>query len=196
MAYIENTAFEARITNNEFNELCNVTGLFQTSGENDVCSAGFLCVRNGQLPNEGFPGVLNENAWYMNAATAAANANDVIYASNTYDNQLLGFGDNNYYIGRKTLGLPIPQGRRGTFTVIVFDNQHVYRFGEGNINGAVGENTFFTIANGLLVPAEEAPTTVGALYFELRGTGNFVEGVRNSFGYYDLVARKVEAATA
>lgn len=71
MAYIENTAFEARITNNEFNELCNVTGLFQTAGENDVCSAGFLCVRNGQLPNEGFPGVLNENAWYMNAAPAA-----------------------------------------------------------------------------------------------------------------------------
>lgn len=196
MAYIENTAFEARITNNEFNELCNVTGLFQTEGENDVCSAGFLCVRNGQLPNEGFPGVLNENAWYMKAAPASVNANEVIYASNTYETQMASFRGNDYYIGRATLGLPIPKGRRGTFTVIVFDNQHAYRFGEGNINGAVGENKFFTISDGLLVPAAAAPTAVGSLYFELRGSEDFVEGVRNSFGGYDLVARKVEAATA
>lgn len=198
MAYIKNTAFEARITNNEFNELCNITGRFQTEGEDDVCSAGFLCVRNGQLPNAGYNGLLNENAWYMNAAGADANADEVIYASNTYDWNLIQDPTTRQYyaVGANTLGLPIPEGRDGTFTVIVFDNQHVYRFGIGNVNGTIGENTYFTIADGLLVPAAAAPTAAGAIYFQLRGQGNFTVGTTNSFGYVDVVARKVHAAAA
>ncbi len=198
MAYIEKTAFEARITNNEFNELVNVTGRFQTDGADDVCPAGFLCVRREQLPCAGFAGIKNENAWYMNAAAASVTANDVIYASNTYDVNLIQdpVTGNSYAIGKDTLGLPIPKGRDGTFTQIVFDNVHVYRFGEGNANAAVGSNKFFTIADGLLVPAAAAPTAVGAVYFELRGTGNFTVGTRSGFGYIDVVARKVSAGAA
>lgn len=195
MAYIEKTAFEARITNNEFNELVNVTGRFQTDGADDVCPAGFLCVRGEQLPCAGFTGIKNENAWYMNAAAASVTADDVIYASNTYDVNLLQdpATGNAYAVGLNTLGLPIPKGRDGTFTQIVFDNVHVYRFGEGNANAAVGENKFFTIAGGLLVPTAAAPTKAGTVYFALRGTGNFTEGTRGNFGYIDVVACKVIA---
>ena len=39
MAYIEKTAFEPRITNNEFNELCNITGRYQVSDADADCSA-------------------------------------------------------------------------------------------------------------------------------------------------------------
>ena len=198
MAYIEKTAFEARITNNEFNELVNVTGRFQTDGKDDVCSAGMLCVRGDQLPCAGFTGVKNENAWYMNAAAASVTANDVIYASNTYDVNLLQdpVTGNAYAIGVETLGLPIPKGRDGTFTQIVFDNVHVYRFGAGNFSAAVGSNTFFTIANGLMTPAAAAPTAAGAIYFKLRGTGNFTVGTRQAFGYVDVVACRVSTAPA
>lgn len=194
MSYTANTAFEARITNNQFEDLCNVTGRFQSSSTDADCSAGFLCVRNGKLPCEGFTGVYNENAWYMNAASSAADAalNDVIYACNTYESQFLADGEGNlYHVGARTLGLGIPAGREGTFTRIDFDNQSVYRFGAGNINGTVGTNTYFIVTSGLLVPAASAPTTAGAVYFALRGSGNFTEGTTASFGYYDLVACRV-----
>ena len=51
--------------------------------------AEVLCVRNGLVPNEGFSGVYNENTWYFNAAAATATADDVIFACDTYDVQLL-----------------------------------------------------------------------------------------------------------
>lgn len=196
MAYIEKTAFEARITNNEFEALCNITGKYQVSAAAADCSAGVLCVRVSQLPCEGFPNVMNENAWVMNAATADTNANDVVYACDTYDAQKLSNGRNTYYVGHETLGLGVPANEYGNFKRIDFDGESVYRFGEGNFTAAIGENGFATIgANGLLTPAEEAPETAGALYFEVRGTGNFTEGTTNSFGYVDLCARKVAAAS-
>lgn len=99
-------------------------------------------------------------------------------------------------MGTATLGLGVPAGRDGTFTEIVFDGKHAYRFGEGNVNGAIGENTIFTIANGLLVPAAAAPTATGAIYFKLKGTGNFTEGAGQSFVYYDVWACKVSTVTA
>lgn len=194
MAFISNTAFEPRITNNRFEDLCNVTGMYQASSANADCSAGLLVKRNGQLPCEGFTGVYNENAWYMNAAAATDTIDTVIYACNTYDTQLLSNGANDYFVGYKTLGLGVPAGRYGTFTRIDFDNQSVYRFGVGNLSTTLGNNTYFTIANGLLVPAASAPTDAGSIYFELRGTGNFVEGTTNSFGYVDVVACKVSVA--
>lgn len=194
MAFISNTAFEPRITNNRFEDLCNVTGMYQASNANADCSAGLLVKRNGQLPCEGFTGVYNENAWYMNAAAATDTIDTVIYACNTYDTQLLSNGANDYFVGYKTLGLGVPAGRYGTFTRIDFDNQSVYRFGVGNLSTTLGANTYFTIANGLLVPAASAPTDAGSIYFELRGTGNFVEGTTNSFGYVDVVACKVSVA--
>lgn len=197
MAYIEKTAFEPRITNNEFNELCNITGRYQVSDADADCSAGLLVVRGEQLPCAGFKGVKNENAFYMNAAGAAANADTGVYACNTYDWPILGGRNgNNYAVGTATLGLGVPAGRDGTFTEIVFDGKHAYRFGEGNVNGAIGQNTIFTIANGLLVPAAAAPTATGAIYFKLKGTGNFTEGAGQSFVYYDVWACKVSTVTA
>lgn len=197
MAYIEKTAFEPRITNNEYNELCNITGRYQVSDADADCSAGLLVVRGEQLPCAGFKGVKNENAFYMNAAGAAANADTGVYACNTYEWPTLGGRNgNNYAVGTATLGLGVPAGRDGTFTEIVFDGKHAYRFGEGNVNGAIGENTIFTIANGLLVPAAAAPTATGDIYFKLKGTGNFTEGAGQSFVYYDVWACKVSTVTA
>ena len=197
MAYIEKTAFEPRITNNEFNELCNITGRYQVSDADADCSAGLLVVRGEQLPCAGFKGVKNENAFYMNAAGAAANADTGVYACNTYEWPMLGGRNgNNYAVGTATLGLGVPAGRDGTFTEIVFDGKHAYRFGEGNLSTAIGSNTIFTIANGLLVPAAAAPTATGAIYFKLKGTGNFTEGAGQSFVYYDVWACKVSTVTA
>lgn len=197
MAYIEKTAFEPRITNNEYNELCNITGRYQVSDADADCSAGLLVVRGEQLPCAGFKGVKNENAFYMNAAGAAANADTGVYACNTYEWPTLGGRNgNNYAVGTATLGLGVPAGRDGTFTEIVFDGKHAYRFGEGNLSAAIGANTIFTIANGLLVPAAAAPTTTGAIYFKLKGTGNFTEGAGQSFVYYDVWACKVSTVTA
>lgn len=195
MAYIENTAFEARITNNRFEDLCNITGKYYVSSTPTDCSAGLLCVRDELLDCEGFAGVKNENAWKMVAAGDDATVDTVVYACNTYESKLINDGDNhNYFIGSETLGLGVPAGRYGTFTRIDFDGQSVYRFGIGNLSASLGSNTFFTIADGQLVPASAAPTTAGAIYFELRGTGNFTEGAYNSFEYVDAVACKVTAA--
>ena len=197
MAYIEKTAFEPRITNNEYNELCNITGRYQVSEADADCSACLLVLRGEQLPFAGFKCVKNDNAFYMNAAGAAANADTGVYACNTYEWPTLGGRNgNNYAVGTATLGLGVPAGRDGTFTEIVFDGKPAYRFGEGNVNGAIGENTIFTIANGLLVPAAAAPTATGAIYFKLKGTGNFTEGAGQSFVYYDVWACKVSTVTA
>lgn len=197
MAFIADTAFEARITNGEFDALCNVTGKYQASSADADCSAGLLCVRTTQMPCEGFTGIYNENAWIMNAATASVNANDVIYACDPYDAQLISNGTNNYYIGTRTLGLGIPAGEYGTFKRIVFDGQHVYRFGVGNLTAELSTNTVLKpAANGLLTPAAAAPTAAGSVYFEVRGSGNFTEGTSDSFGYVDAVAKTVVVATA
>ena len=196
MSFIANTAFEARITNNDRENLSHIAGLYQSGGVGADCSAGLLCVRASQAPNEGFDNpsgtrVYNENAWIMNAAGDSATVDDVIYACDAYDNQLVGNGANNWFLGAKTLGLGVPAGRWGNFTRIDFDNQSVYRFGIGNLSAAISTNTYFTIANGLLVPTASAPTTTGAPYFKLRGTGKFVEGNGEAFTYYDVVACKV-----
>ena len=113
--FIEKTAFEPRITNNRNDDLCNITGRYQESGADADCSAGILCVRGENLPCAGFPNVKNENAFYMEAAGANANAATGIYACNTYETQMLaGRHGNAYYIGTETLGLGIPAGRDGT----------------------------------------------------------------------------------
>lgn len=194
MAYIASTAFEPRIVNNRFDDLANIAGLYQVDGANADCSAGLLCVQDEQVPCEGFPGILNENTWYMNAASADANIDTPIYACNTYDTKLVGDGRNNWHVGLETLGLGAPAGRYCTYTHIDFDGRSVYRFGIGNLSAALGSNTFFTIANGLLVPAAAAPTAAGSIYFELRGTGNFTEGTTSSFEYVDVVAKRVSVA--
>lgn len=195
--FIEKTAFEPRITNNRNDDLCNITGRYQESSADADCSAGILCVRGDNLPCEGFTNVKNENAFYMTAADAAANAATGIYAANTYETPMLaGRHGNAYYVGTETLGLGIPAGRDGTFTKIVFNGEMTYRFGIGNLSAALGSNKFFTIAGGKLVPAAAAPTGNGAIYFELKGTGNFTEGTVNSFEYVDVFAKTVVSAVA
>lgn len=201
MAYIANTAFEARITNNSRDNLSHIAGLYQASSANADCSAGLLCVRDSLVPNEGFDNptgtrVYNENTWYMTAAASTATIDDVIYACDTYDVQLLTGKRTglNYFVGTETLGLGVPAGRYGNFTRINFDNESVYRFGVGNLNASISTNTYFTIDDGQLAPAASAPATAGSIYFELRGTGNFVEGTQQSFGYVDVVACKVTVA--
>ena len=191
MAFIEKTAFEARITNNDRENLSHIAGVYQAGEANADCSAGLLCVRNGQIPCDGFTGVYNENTWYMKAATTADNAESVIYACDTYDVQLLpGKGGKLFDVGAETLGLGVPAGRYGNFTRIDFDGQSVYRFGEGNVTLNTESDKFFTIDNGVLTSTTTNPASDGALYFESRGTGKFTEGAGQSFGYYDLVACK------
>ena len=192
--FTEKTAFEARVTNNFRDDLINVTGRYQASSADADCDAGRLVIRNGQLPCEGFSGVKNENAWYMNDATSTTNAGEVVYAANTYEVQMLqGKHGNMYAVGTETLGLGIPAGRDGTFTKIVFDGDHAYRFGIGNVNAEISTNTFFTIDAGKLKPAAAAPTANGALYFKLLDTGKFTEGTTASFEYVDVQACKVYA---
>ena len=59
MSFTAKTAFEARITNNSNDTLCNVAGKFRVSTTDTDCSAGMLCVRNGKIPVEGISGTYN-----------------------------------------------------------------------------------------------------------------------------------------
>lgn len=193
MSFTAQTAFEARITNNALDSLANIAGMYYVSTTATDCDAGQLCTRDSLLDCEGFTGVKNENTWKMVAATSSADANDVIYACNTYDTKLLSDGRNNWFVGHETLGLGVPAGRYGNFTRINFDGQSVYRFGAGNVTLNTSTDTFFTIDAGKLTSTASEPTTAGKIYFTLRAKGNFVEGMQASFAYYDLVACKVVA---
>ena len=184
-----NTAFELRVSNHLFDTTKNITGMYQASGQNAEAPAGLMVKQATRLPNEGYNGVLNENAWYMNAA---ADGTGTVYASNTFDVQMLSGPDGTYYkVGRNTLGLPIPSGMRGTYTRI--DEGDSFRIGVGNFTATPGEGaTVATIgAGGLLTAGSAAPEAAGTLYFEILETGNFTVGAYNSFAYYLLRARRV-----
>ncbi len=188
MAFTANSMFEARVTNAVFDEIANVTGKYQSSGTDADCSAGFLCVRGAtRLANEGYTSIYNDNAYIFGAA--AATDYDGIYACNPFQVETgVSNRGNVYKIGAETLGLGIPAGEFDTFTKINFDNASIYRFGAGNMSTTVSTNTFFTIANGLLVPAASAPATEGTPYFKLVGTGTATEGAYASMTYYDVMA--------
>lgn len=189
MAYISNTAFEARITNNRNDDLANITGKYYNSSTAEDCSAGFLCNTGDQLDAEGMPsGTVNENAYKMAAASAGTGV-DVIYACNSYDWPLLSDArsGNLWAVGKDTLGLPVPANRYGTFTAIIFDGKHHYRFGVGNLTTTLSTNKYLTVSSGKLAPGASAPAA-GTRYFKVIGTGNFTEGNQASFGYVDVVA--------
>lgn len=194
MAFIANTAFEARIVNDRFDDLANIAGQYQEEGAPLDCSAGLLCRRTSRTECEGFPGIENENSWIMEPLGSTANIDVPVYACDPHDWPLIGNGRNLWAVGVETLGLGIPAGRYGSFRRIHFDNVSVYRFGIGNLSAALGDNQFFTIANGLLVPAAAVPTDAGSIYFQFRGTGNFTEGTTASFQYVDVVACRVSVA--
>ena len=205
MAYIKNTAFEVKVSNHEFDSTANITGIFiNSSSAEEACSAGFLCTRSELTTNEGYNAVgpssatvtiKNTNTWKMVAAKSTDIAQTGIYACNPFDVNIVEdpITGATYKVGSNTLGVPAPSGYPTTYTKIRFDNDHVYRFGAGNVSGAVGSNTKFTIKDGLLIPASAAPTTNGAPYFELVGTGTFTQGSYQGFGYYDLRACMVVA---
>jgi hypothetical protein len=200
MAFIANTAFEARLTNNMYDQTANIAGLYQSSSTNADCSAGLLCVRNGKVPNQAFDTgsgtrVYNENTWIMNAATDAATMDDVIYACDPHDWPLAATPNGNLYaVGHETLGLGAPAGRFTNFCRINFDGQSIYRFGVGNLSASLSTNTYFTIDDGMLVPAASAPATAGSIYFTLEGQGTFVAGNGASFGYVDVIGHKVSVS--
>lgn len=191
MATIAKTAFEPRVTNNQFDVLANITGLYQESSAAADCPAGLLVVRGDNLPCEGFGSeVFNENAYYMVSAASTVMGNEPIYACNMYEAQLATVKGNNYFIGTETLGLPVPAGRYGTFTRIAFDGVSKYRFGEGNFSASItSSDAYATIDDGgLLAPAESAPSDAGTPYFVIKATGSFIEGTTNSFGFVDVEA--------
>lgn len=186
MAFIANTMFETKVTNAVFDETLNVAGKYQYSAADADCSAGLLCVRASALANQGYTSIYNTNAYIFNAAAAT----DItgIYACNPFQVQEGTSARGNVYkIGAETLGLGIPAGEIDTFTEIQFDNKSIYRFGIGNLSAAISTNTYFTIANGLLVPAAAAPKA-GTPYFKLVGSGVATEGAYASMTYYDVMA--------
>ena len=194
MAFISNTMFETKVTNAVFDETLNVAGKYQASSADADCSAGLLCVRASLLPNEGYSGIYNTNAYIFNAAADT----DItgIYACNPFQVQeAAGQRGNVYKIGAETLGLGIPAGEVDTFTEIQFDNKSIYRFGAGNLSTAISTNTFFTVDDGLLVPGASAPKA-GTPYFKLVGSGVATEGAYASMTYYDVMAcRDVNVAS-
>ena len=189
MAYINDTAFEVKVSNHEFDSIANITGVFYGTSEAEACSAGFLCVRDERLENEGYGStVLNTNSWKM---VAASDGSGVLYACNPFDVNMIADPVTGamYKVGSNTLGIPEPAGYPCTFTEIKFNGVNVYRFGIGNVSGTIGaSDTFFSVADGMLSPASSAPATP---YFELRGTGNFTQGAYNGFSYIDVVAAKI-----
>lgn len=200
MSFISNTAFEARDTNGALDQLANVAGKYQTGDPLAAtdCSAGQLCVKAGKAPNEAFDNpsgtrVYNEYTFIFTTATSAVTADTPVYAFDSHNWPIVtNQNGNKFAVGVETLGLGLPAGGYGNFHLVKFDGVSVYRFGIGNLSASLGANTYFTISNaGLLTPAASAPTTTGAVYFTLEGTGNFTEGTTASFGYVDVIGHKV-----
>lgn len=108
MSFIANTAFEARIVNDRFDDLANIAGKYYVSTTATDCSAGQLCTRDSLLDCEGFSGVKNENTWKMVKATNSTTAGTPIYACDPHDWPLIGNGRNLWAVGTETLGLGIP----------------------------------------------------------------------------------------
>lgn len=191
MAAINNTAFEVKVSNHEFDSVANITGLFQNgSGEAETCAAGFLCVTDELVQNEGYPtGVLNGNTWTMNAASEASPTTP-IYACNTFNvNELADPVTGEVYkVNGNTLGLPIPAGKLGTYTRIDFTGDRIYRFGVGNFTTAPVVGSSYVVSNGMLALGESP--SAGTPMFTVLRTGTFTQGAWAAFGYADVKAVK------
>ena len=192
MAHIDKCMFSQRVTNAAHDDIANIAGIFMNSGSAEICSAGFLCVRDKLTNTEAYGSAIqNGNSWEMVAAEDDTLATAPIYACNSYNVNEATAAGNTYKVGQNTLGLDVPAGEYAAFTKIDFlSGDKIYRFGEGNLDSAIGANTFFTITDGMLTPAAAAPTgTVGLPYFELLGSGTIIEGTYASITYYDVIAK-------
>lgn len=182
MSFLSSSAFEPKVTNNRFDDTCNIAGKYQVSAVDTDCSAGLLCTRTELMEHSAFVDVTNLNTWIMGSASAATKVTEPIYACNTHDSQML----EGFHVGNKTLGLGAPAGEIVTFTKIDFTGDKIYRFGVGNFSNAVGTNKFATIANGQLSAAASAPSAAGTPYFKILATGTFREGASDAFGFVDV----------
>lgn len=203
MAYIENTAFEIKVSNHEFDSIANITGKYQASNADAEICPGFLATRASLVVNEGYDQVgptgstvtlTNTNTWVMNDAVDSDTAQKGIYACNPFDVNMASDGQGNFWkVGANTLSIKVPAGYLTTWTKIEFNNNNVYRFGVGNLSAALSTNTYFTIDDGLLVPGASAPATAGVPYFELVRSGTFTEGAYAAVDYVDVRACISEA---
>ena len=212
MAFLKNTMFEIAVSNSVHNQTQHIPGKFGTgTGEGFSkadCSAGFLTVKNGLLPLEGYEGItvngnplLNGNAWYMNAcadgkASGFFGDHTGIYAFNNYDvsKAISTNGKNIWNIGFDTLGLGLPAGERGDFCEIIIGEQ--YAFGSGNFSTVPTDATYkyATIANGLLVASKSAPAAGSGVYFEILRSAPVTEGATNWGTKYVLLAKRTADA--
>lgn len=212
MAFINNTAFQVKVTNVSRNGTQNIAGKFGSFSGNDFtaadCSAGQLVVPNSLIPSEGYEGIvdgssnpkiLNGNTWYMvNAANGLAGGrygdHTGIYAFNNYDVNKVTSGDLQYNLGAKTLGVGLPAGNRGDFLELIVGEQ--YKFGAGNFASAPTVGQFCAISAGFFAASSaSAPAAGSGVYVKVLRSEPFNEGT--SFagtGYIVQVLRTVEAS--
>lgn len=196
MPSIPQTGFEVKVTNMQYNATQNVAGVFHNASDAlEACPSGFLCTRKKLLPNSGYAGVNNGNAWIMEAAASGAPSATgtvpKIYAFNSYDVNRVAQGTNSWMVGAQTFGLELPaDGTPGTFTEIIEGEQYV--FGSGNFSTAPTDVTttiYATIANGLLVASATAPAAGVGFWFEITAKVNITTGTRNWGDAYRVIAR-------
>ena len=186
MAFIANTAFQFRMTNDRNNDLQSIAGVYGSLSGADWtgadCSAGFFCEKGAHLAEGGYQMTMS-----------AAGGKD-LYVCNPSDVQRLSAANGNLYaVGVETLGLGIPAGVKDTFTKVI--PGETYAFGAGNFSKLVDATTnkYATIANGLLVGTNAPPAAGSGIYFELDAglgidsfiVGNWVGGAR-----YNLLCRE------
>lgn len=190
MSFIARTAFQPRKWNNRNNDLQTITGLFgKGSGETFEaadCSAGFICTKGAGLPAGGHE---------MNAA---ADGKEEIFFCHPTDAQRLASGENLYAVGKKTLGLGIPAGRKDSFTKGIVGE--TYAFGPGNFSTLMdADKRYATIKDGLLVASASKPAAGTGYYFEMDtecGIDYFTEGNGNAFARYNLELRQTAPAAS
>lgn len=182
MAFIAETAFQIRRSNDRYDDLQHRTGLYGSfSGSTFTpadASAGLLCNIGDGIPAGG------------NYMTLAADGAAKLYAANTTDVQRLTNGANTWAVGVETLGLGIPAGEKNDFTELKVGE--TYAFGPGNFSTLVSTtDKYARVSDGLLVGTDSAPAS--GYYFELdteMGIDAFVEANYNAFSRYNLVLRE------
>lgn len=182
MAFIAETAFQIRRSNDRYDDLQHRTGLYGSfSGSTFTpadASAGLLCNIGDGIPAGG------------NYMTLAADGAAKLYAANTTDVQRLTNGDHTWAVGVETLGLGIPAGEKNDFTELKVGE--TYAFGPGNFSTLVTTtDKYARVSDGLLVGTDSAPAS--GYYFELdteMGIDAFVEANYNAFSRYNLVLRE------
>lgn len=195
MPSIPKTGFEVKVTNMQYNATQNIAGVLHNGkDEVEACPSGFLCTRKALLPNSGYAGVRNGNAWIMEAAVSgapsAAGTVPKIYAFNSYDVNRVGQGNNTWMMGANTFGLELPaDGIPGTFTEIIEGEQYV--FGSGNFSTLPADVTttiYAAIADGLLVASATAPPAGAGFWFEITAKVNPTVGTRSWGDAYRVIA--------